>query len=140
MTRRVFVFAAACALLVSCATDKKEARALSTAIERFRLASDAEKGAAATQIAAVECTDAAVCEAKQACVAASDATAKGLALKAEVERLLADVQAKRLAPDDPSAKALPDKLDDADRLLKAGHRDMKACDEKVMALKLKYGV
>lgn len=140
MARSTCLFALACALLVSCATDKKEARALSTAVERYRLASDGEKGAAASQIAAVACTDAAVCEAKQACVTASDATAKGLALKAEVERLLGDVQAKRLSPEDPSAKALPDKLDAADRLLKAGHRDMKACDEKVMALKLKYGV
>jgi hypothetical protein len=140
VTRSAFVVVAACVFLASCATDKKEARSLAAAVERYRLASDAEKGAAAAQIATVTCTDAAVCEAKQACVTASDATAKGLAAKAEVERLLADVQAKRLSPDDPSAKALPDKLDDADRLLKAGHHDMKACDEKVIALKLKYGV
>lgn len=129
-----------CALLSSCATDKKEARALATAVERFRLASDLEKGAAAAQIATVACTDPAVCDAKQSCMTASDATAKGLGLKAEVEHLLGEVQAKRLAPDDPAAKTLPDKLDDADRLLKAGHHDMKACDEKVIALKLKYGV
>ncbi len=143
MTDRTLKPALLCALLVSfsaCATDKKEARALATAVERFRIAGDLEKGAAATQIAGVACMDPAVCDAKQVCVTASEATAKGLALKSEVEQLLGDVQAKRLSPDDPSAKALPDKLDEADRLLKAGHRDMKACDEKVIALKLKYGV
>lgn len=140
MARRTLKLALAWALLSACATDKAEARALAAAVERFRIAADADKPAAAATIATVACTDTLVCDAKASCVTASDATAKGLGLKADVERLLADVQAKRLSPEDPAAKALPDTLDDADRLLKAGHHDMKSCDEKVISLKLKYGV
>ena len=140
MTGGTLALVLAGALLAGCATDKAEARALAAAVERFRIAADAEKPAAAAHIATLTCTDPAVCDAKGSCVAASDATAKGLVLKAEVERVLSDVQATRLSPEDPAAKALPDELDDADRLLKAGHHDMKACDEKVISLKLKYGV
>jgi hypothetical protein len=139
--RRVLVVAGlASALLTACSgPGKREASALSDAVDRYRRADDASKEAAGQAVSAVECTDSRVCEAKQACVAAVEPTTRALALKNEVARLLVDLEAKRLAPDAPEAEALPAKLDEAERLLKEGRAGMARCDARLTDLRVAFG-
>jgi hypothetical protein len=117
---------------------KREASALSDAVDRFRHATGPASTTEAAAVAAVECSDTQVCEAKQACVAAIDPTARALALKDEVGARLADVEAARLAPDSPEAQALPGKLDDASRLLREGHEKMEICERRMTDLRVTY--
>lgn len=129
--------------LFACRDDadaKREATTLVAAIDNFRAADNAYKPAAAKAVGAVACTDKNVCEAKQACFAAIDATARGIALDREVEQGLTDVEAHRLAADDPSVRALPEKAKQARALLDQGHAAMPACDEKIVALKVRFHV
>jgi hypothetical protein len=119
---------------------KREAASLVAAVDRYRQAEPAGKGSTAPAIAAVECKDADVCATKAACVAAADPTARGYALKAEVETSLADLQAGKITRDEATARELPRKLDDASRLLDQGQAALGDCDAKVIALRLKYGL
>jgi hypothetical protein len=118
---------------------KREAASLNAAVEMWRRADDASKGAPSGAVAAVACTDERVCAAKRACVEAIEPTTRALALKDEVTRRLADLEQKRLAPDSPEAQALPGKLDEAERLLKDGRAKMTACDGKLAELRLTFG-
>jgi hypothetical protein len=119
---------------------KREAAALTEVVDRFRATSGGASGAAqADAVRATPCSDDRVCDAKRTCVAAVDPTAKALALKNEVAQKLADIEAARLAPDAPEAQALPQKLDDASRLLREGHDKMEQCDTKLTDLRLAYG-
>ena len=95
---------------------------------------------AAMLFALVACTDREVCEARDACLATSRPTTKGLLLKHEVESALADLHAGRLSADQAGARALPSKLDEAQRLLDEGHASLSACDAKLTSLRLKYGL
>lgn len=119
---------------------KRETASLSAAVERWQRADGPQKAPAAADVRAVVCSDAAVVDAKAACVGAIDATAKALDLKHDVEVGLDDLEQKRLAPDDPRARELPKKLDDAERLLIEGRAGMSACDAKLLALRMKHGV
>jgi hypothetical protein len=133
----VFLF-----VLFSCAegTARREARSLVDTVERFRRAENDQKPAMAAVVSGVACTDAEVCAAKKACVEAIDPTARALALKDEVARALDDLAAKKLDPRDTRAQALPQKLDDAERLLNEGRAKMPACEQKIAELKVKHGV
>jgi hypothetical protein len=118
---------------------KREAASLTEAVDRYRHADDANKEAQSHAVAAVACTDERVCAAKSACMAAIEPTNRALALKDEVTRRLADLEQKRLAPDSPDARALPGKLDEAERLLKDGHAKMTVCDAKLAELHTQLG-
>ena len=119
---------------------KREAVALTDAVDRYRRADDVAKETQGKAVAAVACTDSRVCEAKQACVAALEPTTRGLALKNEVARFLVELEQKRLAPDSPEAEALPGKLDEAERLLKDGRAGMTKCDARLTDLRVAFGV
>ena len=119
---------------------KREAASLVSAVERYRRVENIQKPAEANTIAAVACTDREVCEVKAACIAVSEPTSKGLALKAEVERGMADIEAKRIPVDSDEARALAPKLETASNLLEKGRAALAACDEKVLALRLKYSL
>ncbi|HXN30338.1 MAG TPA: hypothetical protein VN894_00695 [Polyangiaceae bacterium] len=126
---------------IACAgTAKREASILVAAIDRYRRADSTSKPAEARTVAAVACTDAKVCVAKRACLAALDPTARALALKDEVARRIADLQKKRLAPDSPEAQALPGKLDEAEKLLREGRTKMPDCEKQLTDLQVEYGV
>ena len=118
---------------------KREAATLSDAVDRYRHAADASKEAEGKAVAAVACSDARVCDAKLACVAALEPTTRALALKDEVARLLIELEQKRLAPDSPEAEALPGKLDEAERLLKDGRTGMARCDARLTDLRVAFG-
>jgi hypothetical protein len=118
---------------------KREATTLADAVDRYRRADEASKEAAGKAVAAVECTDAKVCDAKQACLAAIEPTTRSIALKNEVARMLGEIEAKRLAPDAPEAAALPGKLDEAERLLKDGRAGMARCDARLTDLRVAFG-
>jgi hypothetical protein len=139
MMRAVRVLPAALALatvVLGCANDARtQTSSLSTAVARYHLADNPEKPGAAEGIARVACTEADVCAAKTACVEGSAATVKGLALKAEVESVLAEVTAHKIAKDDPRASALFGKLDEGKRLLEEGHAKLETCDTLLAALK-----
>lgn len=128
-------------VLTACASRaKREASTLVDAVDHFRRADDASKAAQVQAIAGVGCTDPKVCDAKQACLAAADATARAFALKDEVARRLGDIEQKRLAPDAPEAKALPGQLDEAQKLLEQGRAKMPECERKLADLRVDYGV
>jgi hypothetical protein len=128
------------AALAACGAAKQEAASLVAAVDRFHKAENADKPARETAIAAVVCTDTDVCEAKRVCELTAKATASGLLLKAEVERGLAALEKGTLSKTDDAAKALPAKLDEAQRLLGEGHAGMPACDQKILALRGQYGL
>jgi hypothetical protein len=137
---RVVAPAVAClALATACSgAGKREAAALVASVDRFLHASGPSTAAQAKAVSDVPCTDARVCEAKQICVAAVDPTAKAIELKDEVDQRLGEIQAAKLAPDSPEARALPAKLDDATRLLKEGHDKMQACETALADLQVAY--
>jgi hypothetical protein len=119
---------------------KRETASLAAAVDRYRSADGASRAARAEGIAAVVCTDARVCDTKQTCLAAIDATGRALALKDEVASRLVDIEQKRLAPDAPEAAALPGKLDEAERLLGEGRAKMASCEKGLTDLRTQYGV
>jgi hypothetical protein len=132
-------------LLVACAcacdgAAKHEAATLAAAVDHFRRADPSFKTAQAQAVDAVVCSDARVCAAKDACVAAVDPTARALALKDEVASRLQDIEKGTLAADAPEARALPDKLDEAERLLKEGRVQMEVCDARLADLRVALGV
>jgi hypothetical protein len=113
---------------------------LVAAVDRYRKAEMEAKGPPAEAIAAVPCALAEVCGAKEACLAAARPTAKGAALKFEVEASLAELRAGKITQDEAAARGLPQKLDDAGRLLDEGRAKISDCDAKMTALRLKYGL
>jgi hypothetical protein len=118
---------------------KRETNALSAAVDRYRRVAEPEKAAEAEAVGRVGCTDDKVCAAKTACIAAIDPTTRALALKDDVTRRLADLQQNRITPSSPEAQALPDKLDEATRLLGEGRTKMADCDKQLTDLELTYG-
>ena len=134
------VLAGAVAVTACGGAGKREAAALTDAVDRFRGATaDPALAVRADAVAAVACSETRVCDAKRTCVQAIEPTAKALALKNEVGAKLADIEAARLAPDSPEAQALPLKLDEATRLLREGHKKMDECDTMLTDLRLAYG-
>ncbi len=128
------------ALSTGCAPGKREAASLVAAVDRYRKAEMAVKGPLATAIDSVECSAAEVCAAKAACSASADPTAKGAALKAQVESSLADLHAGRITQEEAASRGLEAKLDLAAKLLDEGHAKLSACDAQITALRLKYGL
>ena len=127
--------------LVGCSgPGKREAAALTEAVDRFRAANtDAARSAQAQALATFACSDAKVCDVKRTCVEAVEPTAMALALKNQVTVKLADLEAARLAPDSAEAQELPVKLDEATRLLREGHTKMDECDTKLTELRVTFG-
>lgn len=119
---------------------KREASTLVDAVDRYRRAEGPSKAALGEAVSAVACTDARVCDAKRACLAAIVPTTQALTLKDEVSRRLVELEQQRLAPDSPEAQALPGKLDDAERLLKDGRARMTDCDARLTDLRVAFGV
>lgn len=120
---------------------RREATLLTDAVDRYRHAADGPAREAQAQVvAAVACTDARVCDAKQVCLAAIEPTVRSLALKDEVTRRLDDLEHQRLDPASAEAQALPGKLDEAEQLLKDGRARMTACDARLAELQAALGV
>lgn len=117
---------------------RREADQLLAAVERFRRAENAEKPARVDAIRAVVCTDVDVCRAREVCLASAEATAQALVLEREVERGLAAMEKGELPKDAPEAKALPAKLEEAERLLKQGHADLGKCEAETSALMRRF--
>jgi hypothetical protein len=126
--------------LVACSPGKQEAASLIASVDRFHRAENNEKPERSKAIGSVACTEAEVCEAKKLCLAATKATGDALDLKAEVERGLVDLEHGKLSPGDDAAAALPGKLDQAERMLGEGHAAMPACDQRILALRARYGL
>jgi hypothetical protein len=141
MRRRLAVaILASSSLVAGCAPGKREAASLVAAVDRYRRAAMGAKGPLADAIAAVPCTADEVCAAKLACVAASGPTAKGVALKSEVERALGDLRGGRMTREQAAAQGLPEKLDLASALLSEGEAKLSRCDALITALRLEYGL
>ena len=130
-----------CALLAAACTSaaRAETSALASAVDRWRRSEGPGKDTAGRAVGAVACSERQVCEARQACVAAIEPTSRALALTDEVTARMIEIEAMRLAPNSPEASALPDKLDEAKRLLEEGRAHMADCDAKLAALQLAFG-
>lgn len=120
--------------------DKRRAASLVAAVEQFRRAENAARPARVEAIRAVACAPDDVCRARDACLASAEPTAKALTLKAEAENAIGRLERGELAKDAPEARALPQKLDDAQRLLDEGHDALAACDDALIALKRRYAL
>jgi hypothetical protein len=126
--------------LAGCSSDRTQAAQVVEAVMRFRRADNREKPALAEALGAVQCTSADVCRVRDDCLASAEATAKALRLKSEVEIGISALNRGTLARDSAEVLALPQKLDEAETLLKEGFERMPACDDSIMVLKRKYGI
>jgi len=121
------------------ATAKRESAALTEAVDRYRNAEDAAKSERAQAVLALACSDTTVCDVKRVCMAAIEPTTKALELKNEVAQRLNDLDQKKLSPDSPEVAALPEKLDEATRMLQDGRAKMADCDKRLAELRVQFG-
>ena len=117
---------------------RQEAAQVAEAMDRFRKADNATKPSKVGTLRAVKCSVTDVCQARDACLASAEATAKSLSLKSEVEQALVKIDAGTLSKESPEAKGLALKLDETSTLLDEGYKALPACDDQIMALKRKY--
>lgn len=122
-------------LALACGGARQEADSLVRAMERFRRAENTDKPAAFDAVRATRCSAADVCRAQRECLAYAEPTAKALALKAEVEKALVALESDAMPKDSSEARALPGKLDEAERMLKEGMDHLEPCDNELLALK-----
>lgn len=139
LVRQLRLAAALIGVMACEGSARRESALLTDAVDRYRRAEMGAKAAQRQAILALACTDAEVCAAKQACLAAINPTTRALALKDEVASRLGDIQNGRLAPDAPEADALPGKLDEAERLLREGRAKMADCDGRLADLRVHHG-
>jgi hypothetical protein len=139
--RRVLGLASSLLALAACdGAERRDAESVVAAVTRFRTADNASTPAMVEALKATPCTAPDACKARDECVSTGEATAKALRLKAEVEKGLSQLEKGTLSKDSPEAKELPQKLDDAETLLKKGHDGLAKCDELVQALKRKHRI
>lgn len=117
---------------------RQEAAQVAEAMDRFRKADNATKPAMVGTLRAVKCSATDVCQARDACLASAEATAKSLSLKSEVEQAIVALDAGTLSKESPEAKGLALKLEETSTLLDEGFKALPACDDQIMALKRKY--
>lgn len=139
MLRELFAVLGAGWFLGCSTSARHETVALLVAMDRYQRADNAAKGELAQAVAALPCSDAQVCDAQRACLAAIEPTARALALKDEVSARIDDLQTKRLAPDSAEAQTLPGKLDLASRLLNEGRARMPICERLLADLRIARG-
>lgn len=126
-------------LLVGCNIEaKQEADSLVRAMERFRKAENKDKPELIGLVKNTKCSAADVCSARAECLAYADATARALVLKRDVELSLLAVESGAVPKDSEEAKALPRKLDEAEKLLKEGFGHLEPCDGALMGLRRTY--
>ena len=140
VARVLLAAAIALPMLAGCSGDRTEAAQVVEAVMRFRRADNRDKPAMAEALGAVRCTLAEVCRVRDDCFASAEATAKALRLKNEVEIGISALKNGSLARDSAEVRALPQKLDEAERLLQEGFARLPACDHSIMVLKRKYGI
>jgi hypothetical protein len=138
--KRAVIALVVASVLAACGqrSGKSEAAALVTAVDRCRKAGAATRPSEVKNVEDLACTAEDVCAAKRVCAEALARTAEALAIKDRVSARLDDLEAKRLAPDDPEAEALPGQLDTATRLLGEGRVKMSLCDSRLYELSIKY--
>jgi hypothetical protein len=119
-------------VLVSACHTKEEARALVSAVDEYRSASNDKKPEKADAIDKVACSDKDVCAAKDACRKSADATAHGLRLQKEVEQGSRD---SGPYPDD-----LAKKWKEASSDLAEGYGYLEDCRNRTQALKERFGI
>jgi hypothetical protein len=132
------VFVLAVAIAACGRSAKNEAAALANVVDRCRKAGAASRANEVKNVQDFPCTVDDVCAAKRSCAEGLARTAEALAIKDRVAQRLDDIEAKRLAPDDPEAEALPGQLDTATRLLGQGRVNMTICDTRLAELSVKY--
>lgn len=137
MTRAALLLAISLAVaLAACeGSARQEADSVVRATERFRRAENADKPAIIHDLRATRCSAADVCRARKECLAYAEPTVQALLLKTEVQSALGRLEKDAMAKDSDEAKALPQKLDDAERLLKAGIDHLGTCDAEIQALR-----
>jgi hypothetical protein len=134
----LFLAGFAPAFLCACSHEKQEAGAVIHAVEQFRAAPDENKMVRVAELTGVTCSTPEICDVKIECLKWAEPTAKALAIKVQAQKTLAQIQNGQEQPNDPNVKDLPDKLDEASRLLDEGHAELQPCEEKVTGLRIKY--
>ena len=133
------IVGASLVVLLGCTpAGKAEADALVRTMERFRRAENRDKPEAIHEVRKTRCSAPDVCAARKECLAYAESTAQALKLKQEVELALVAVESGAMPKDSEEAKALPGKLDQAEKLLKEGFGHLQPCDDALMALRRTY--
>jgi hypothetical protein len=139
-SRAALLFLASSLAAVAC-DDRaaRDAAGLVAAVDNFHAADSGYKAAAAKAVEAATCSATDVCAAKQACLDAIEPTVQGIALDDDVKKALDAIESTQ-PPDPTLAPMLADKAKRARALLDKGHDAMHACDERTVALRVKYHV
>ena len=120
------------ALLLAGCHAKEEARAVVSAVDAYRAASNDDKPAKADALDKVPCTDEQVCAAKAVCTKSADATAKGLRLQQEIQAIVKKGGGDRTE--------MENKWKDASSDLAMGYGLLEECRTKTQALREHYGI
>ncbi|MEO8873944.1 MAG: hypothetical protein ABI461_00020 [Polyangiaceae bacterium] len=134
----ILMLVSALVAIAGCSHDKEQAGALLHAMEQYRAAPDELKMAKLADLTGVTCSTQELCDAKLECLKWVEPTAKGLTMKLEAQKTLANIKAGNVQPNDPNVTDLMDNLDDASRLLDEGHAELQPCEQKLTELRIKY--
>lgn len=140
MTLALTLFGIASSTTACDSADRRDARVVLSAIQRFRSSDNPSTPSAVDALRATPCSAPDACQAKETCLIAGDATAKALRLNAEVQQGIAALDNGTLNPETAAAQELPKKLDESRKLLKTGEDALPACDEQVQALKRRHRI
>lgn len=129
------------AVSIACdGAERRDAEGVVLSVTRLRGADFAATPAMVEALRATPCVAVDVCKAREVCLAAGDDVTKGLRLKSEVESGLVSLEKGTLRREAPEARALPQKLEEAEALIQRGRAALPACDEHVQALKRKHRI
>ncbi len=122
-------------LLAACdGPDRRDAQNISNLVGRIRN----DDNAGVDDLKNAPCQQLEVCQTRDACVATLEPKQKALKLKREVEIGVAALEAHKLDKTSEEAKALPKKIDDAERLLEEGQQKQPLCDERLADVKRRF--
>jgi hypothetical protein len=139
MMHRFVAPALAALSVLGCDHKVDEARRLAETIDRFRVSENAQKPAQLAAVKAAGCGDKVICDTKAKCLEMAEPIAQAIVLEAEVHEKMDLLEAGKLPKTAPEVIALPQKLDEADRLLDVGKKAIAACDQALVAMKQHVG-
>jgi hypothetical protein len=118
---------------------KDEARALISAVDRYRSADGDERTELGKQIANVSCSQTDLKEARTACSESARLFREAADEKRRVSDGLARIKTGALAKESEEAQSLGAHLDAAQRYLDDSAKEMEACERQLRDIRRKYG-
>jgi hypothetical protein len=119
---------------------KDEARALASAVDRYRSADGEERTELGKQIANVSCSQSDLKDARTACSESARLFREAAEEKRHVTDGLARLKTGALAKESEEAQSLGAHLDSAQRYLDDSAKQMDACESQLRDIRRKYGI